>query len=80
MPRPLWYDGAMSSTIGRTRRYVLLTLDTQRWHSPFSGELRRWRRSRIVERCIRLTRKSGCLDYTIYDAFENYLTRGTIVP
>ncbi len=58
--------------------HILSAIDTQRWHSPFSGELRRWRQSRIVEKCVRRTSETEYSEYAIYDAYENYLAGGTV--
>lgn len=58
--------------------HVLSANDTRLWHSPFSVELRRWRQSRIIEKCVRLTRESEFSEYAIYDAYENYLAGGSV--
>lgn len=57
---------------------VLTSRETQAWHSPFSAELRRWRRARILTRCRRSAQASGLREFTLYDALENYLLRETI--
>lgn len=58
---------------------VLTNRETQAWHSPFSAELRRWRRARILLQCRRSAQASGLREYVLYDALENYLLREMIV-
>lgn len=70
----------MSNTVKRMQVHVLSMNDTQRWHSPFSKELRRWRRSKILKKCIRDSRESGFAEYALYDANETYLAGGKIRP
>lgn len=57
---------------------VLTTRETQAWHSPFSAELRRWRRARILLRCRRAAVASGLSEFALYDAMENYLLREVV--
>lgn len=57
---------------------VLTSRETQAWHSPFSAELRRWRRARIVSRCRRSALASGLREYVLFDAHENYLLRESV--
>lgn len=57
---------------------VLTSRETQTWHSPFSAELRRWRRARILDRYRHSAVASGLQEFILYDAFENYLLREII--
>ena len=57
---------------------VLTNRETQAWHSPFSAELRRWRRARIVSRCRQSALAYGLREFVMYDELEKYLLRETV--